>query len=89
MLQSLYGLKPPLAPGPRGNLSRRFPPSDKPTGSPPLRGLKGGIQACSIENVTRTIALILAEQDSALLRSDTLLLINTGNKTKSENTAIP
>jgi hypothetical protein len=81
MLQSLCGLKLPLAPGPRGNLSRRFPP--------PLRGLKGGIQACSIEDVTRIIALILAEQDNALLRSDTLLLIHTGNKTRSENAAIP
>jgi len=40
---------PPSAPGPLGNQSRRFPPSDKPTGPPPLRGLKGGIQAAQME----------------------------------------
>jgi len=48
----------PSAPAPRGNQSRRFPPSDKPKGSPLLRGLEGGIQAHSKENVKPTIALI-------------------------------
>jgi len=41
---------PPSAPGPRGNQSRRFPPSDKPTGPP------------SAEDVTRMIALIWVEK---------------------------
>ncbi len=48
-LYSLCGLKPPLAPGPRGNQSRRFPPSEKQWVPPPLRGLQGGIHPAQYE----------------------------------------
>ena len=55
---------PPSAPGPRGNQSRRFPPSDKPTGPPSATGAEGGIQVRSIEYVKRMIALIRVEKCS-------------------------
>jgi len=35
------GLEPPLAPGPPGNQSRRFPPSDRPTGPLSATGAYG------------------------------------------------
>ena len=48
----------PQPPDPEGTCPVGSPRSDKPTDPPLLRGLEGGIQARSIEDVTRMIALI-------------------------------
>jgi len=55
----LCGLKPPSAPEPPGNQSRRFPPSDKPTGPPSATGARGRHPGRLREDVKRIIALIV------------------------------